>query len=634
MGDLLSTSVTGLLAFQQALDVTSNNVANASTPGYAVETPTFDEIPPTGTSGVQIGNGVEVTGVTRAYSELLAAQVRSSQSSYSSLNTLSTQASQIDNLLSASSSGLTATLQSFSNALQSLASSPSSSSQRQVVLSQAQALAQQIQSYSSQVSQYGSQLESQLGTTVNQINSLASNIATLNAQIVADSSGTGQTPNELLDQRDEDITQLSQYVTVNTATESDGAMDVYIGSGQGLVVGSTAAQLATIPNAYDASQQDIGLVGGNVTTDITSQVSGGELGGLLAARSQVIEPTQNALGQVSVALASLMNQQQAEGMDQTGAAGQPMFNVGAVQSLPDSHNTGSATVSTTITSLSGLTSDNYELEYTGAAWQLTDETTGQQVTMSGNGTAASPFQADGLSIVVSGAPASGDSYLIEPTAAAAAGFSVALTSPTQIAAASLVQSASGAANTGSGTISASVTNPAAYVPDTYTITFSSATQYQVTNSGGTVVASGAYTSGSPIDFEGAEATVSGTPAAGDTFTVSPNSTGNTGDNSNVLAMISALASPALAGGTTSVSGAANNLVSQVGVITQQSQAAASAQQSVNQDAVSSLNNLSGVNLDQEAANLVTYQQAYQACAQMITASSQMFTSLMDAFTYG
>ncbi len=641
MGDILSTSVSGLLAFQQALDVTSNNVANVGTSGYDVETANFSEEPGQGTSSGFIGSGVDVASITRAYNAVLAQQVNSSQASYSSFNTLATWAAQIDDMLSSSSTGLTASLQSFVNSLQTLSTSPSSTASGQAVLSQAQALVQQLQSYSSQVSEAQSQVESEVQSNVSEINTLASSIATVNGQIAqAVGSDPGQTPNQLLDQLDGLVNQLSQYVTVNTVSESDGEEDVYIGTGQALVLGGTAQQLTAVPNAYNASIYDIGLTSGNSTVDITSEVTGGSLGGLLATVSQVLQPTQNALGQLSIGLATLVNQQQEDGMDLTGAQGQAMFAVGGPQVLADANNTGSAQIGVTITSLSDLTADDYKLEYTGTGtnggWQLEDETTGQAVTMTGTGTSADPLEAAGLSIVTSGTPATDDSFLIQPTAAATQGLSMVLTSPTQIASASQIQATAASGNTGTGAISsAGVTDPTDWVPDTYTVDFTGADQYEVTNSeGDVVVPTTTYTSGTPITFDGAQLTITGAPAAGDTFTVTGNSTANTGDNSNLLAMISALSAPALNGGTTSLSGAANNLVTQIGSVTQQAQSNASAQQSVNQSATDSLNNADGVNLDQQAALMVQYEQAYQACAQMISASTTMFDSLMTAMTYG
>ncbi len=630
MADLLATSVSGLLAFQQALDVTSNNIANVETPGYSAETANLAEAPGQFTGAGYIGGGVDVASVTRAYNQQLAQQANTSQSSYSSYHTLATQAQQIDNMLSASSTGLSASLQSFVNALQTVSTSPTSTSARQALLSQGQALAQQLQSYNAQIGQYATQLEAQVGTDVTQINSLAGNIASLNQQIAAGST-SGQTPNQMLDQLDNLVNQLSQYVSVQTVTQSNGTVNVFIGSGQALVSGGNAAQLTTLPSAYDPTKLDVGLKTSSGITNLTRQMTGGELGGLLSARSQILDPTQNQLGQISVAVATLVNEQQQCGMTLTGTPGQAMFAVGGVQVLPDSGNSGNAAVSVTRTSLSQLTADNYQLQYSGGTWQLTDASTGQSVTMTGNGTSGTPFQAAGLSIVVSGTPAANDSFLIQPTAAATTGLSMQLTSPAQIAAASQVQAVAGTGNTGTGTIgSASVTDPSTYVSGTYTVSFTSPTQYTVTNSSGTSVASGTYSSGSPISFNGQQLTLTGSPAAGDTFTVSPNSSTNTGDNSNILAMIDRLSASTLNGGTTSVSGAANNLVGRIGVLTQQAQNNASAQHTVNQDATTALSNADGVNLDQQAANVLQYQQAYQAMAQIITASHQMFDSLIQA----
>jgi flagellar hook-associated protein 1 FlgK len=635
MSDLLSTSVSGLLAFQRALDVTSNNVANAATPGYSRETVNFAEAQAQPSPSGYIGSGVAIQSVTRSYDELLAGQVRSSQSGYSSWNTFATQTAQIDNMLSDSSTGITASLQSFVNSLQTMAGSPASTAQRQVVLSQAQALAQQMQNYNSQLSTYGSSIDQTLTSNIGQINSLSSSIANLNVQISSGLAATGQTPNDLMDQRDSLIDQLSQLVTVNTAAQSDGSLNVYIGTGQALVTGGASQALAAIANPYNATEHNIGIVTGGTTTDITSAVSGGSLGGLLAVRTQVLDPTINQLGQFSVGLATLVNQAQASGMDLTGATGQPMFAIGGVLSSASPANTGTATLAITRGNLSALTPDNYQLKMTGGTWQLTDVTTGKSVAMTGAGTAGNPFVAAGMSIVVNGTGNNGDGFSIQPTAGATAGLSVVLTSPTQIAAASAIRTLAGAGNTGTGAVSAStVTNPAQWPGGSFTLTFTGTNAYKVTDGLGNTVTTGTYTSGTPISFLGANVTLTGAPATNDTFTVGANNPSNSGDNSNAFAMIDGLSAASLNGGTTSLTGVANNLVSQVGVVTQQAQANASAQQAVNQSANDTRNNLSGVNLDEEAAKMVQYQQAYQACAQMIQVSSTMFNSLLGAIQNG
>lgn len=632
MSDILSTSVSGLLAFQRALDVTSNNISNVATPGYSVESAKFTPQPGQATAIGYFGSGASIETVTRSYDELLAGQVRSSQSGYSSFDTFGTQAAQIDNMLSGSSTGLTASLQAFVNALQTVANSPASTAQRQGLLSQAQALAQQMQNYDTQLGTYSQGIESQLGASVTRINTLSAGIAQLNGQIAAGIASTGQPPNTLMDQRDQMIDQLSQYVSVSTATQADGSMNVYVGTGQPLVIGSTAQALSAFQDPYNAARHDIGIASGGNTADITSEISGGSLGGLLTVRSQVLQPVQNTLGQFSVGLTAIVNQAQQVGMDLTGAPGKPMFAVGPVVTAPASTNTGAATIAVTRTDLSSLTADDYTLQQAGGAWQLTDKTTGSVVTMTGTGTGANPFKAAGFAIVVGGgAAANGDSFLIQPTAGASAGLSVLLTSPAQIAAASSIQTRAAAANTGTATVTSSVvTDPAGWVAGTYRISFTSATQYQVTDSTNTVIGTGNYASGTPVTFNGASVRITGTPAAGDTFTVGAASSSNVSDNSNTFSLIDALSAPKLDGGTTSLGDVANNLVSQAGVLTQQAQSNASAQKSVNQSAVDTRNNLSGVNLDEEAARMVQYQQAYSACAQLIQTSNTLFSSLLSA----
>jgi flagellar hook-associated protein 1 FlgK len=632
MGNVLFNSVTGLLAFQKALSVTSNNVANVSTPGYSVENANFTPQLGVSTTTGTAGNGVDVSSVTRSYSELLAGQMRTSQSSYSGFNTYATTAATVDNMLSDTTTGLPATLQNFTNSLQTLANSPTQAASGQAVLSSAQALAQTVQGYATQLQQAGQNVEGQISSSVAQINSLATNIASLNGQIVSQ-SGDGGPPNALLDQRDQLVNTLSQYVSVNTVTQSDGSMDVFIGNGQSLVSSTTAQTLSAMPSQYNPTELDVGLnLAGTATTiDVTGSISGGTLGGLLAVRSQVINPALNSLGQISIGIANIVNQQQAAGLTPSGAQGQPMFAVGGVQVAGSSFNTGTAQVTATVSNVPALTADDYTLTNNGGTWQLYDQTTQQAVTMTGAGTSASPFSAAGLSIVVSGAPGAGDSYLIQPTNEAAAGFSVLLTSPAQIAAAAAVQTNAASTNTGTGTIAAATvtdpTNPALLSPTS--IVFSSPTQYQINGTG----TSYAYSPGAAISANGWTTSIGGTPATGDTFTVSSNA-GNTGDNSNLFAIIDGLNANSFNGGTTSLIGAANSLVSQVGAQTQQAQSNAQAQQAVNTSATAAVSSLSGVNLDEEAANMVKYQQAYQACAQMIQASGQMFTSLLTAITDG
>jgi flagellar hook-associated protein 1 FlgK len=635
MGDMLSTGVTGLLAFQTALDTISNNISNVNTPGYSEETANLVTNPATPTAEGSIGNGVSVASVTRSYSDYLDAQTRSATSSYNQFNTFSGLADSINNMFSDPSTGLSATLQSFSQAIQTMANTPSQSSTRQAVLNQAQAVISQFQSYQSNLSQLGGQVNTQLQSEASTISSLAQNIAGLNQSIMAaQNNGTGQAPNSLLDQRNELIDQLSQDIGVSTVAQSDGSVSVFIGSGQALVVGNQAATLSATPDQFDSGQLDLSLTTSTSSTDITNELSGGALGGLLQFRSQMLIPGQNALAQAAVTLTNLLNTQNAAGLDQNGAIGAPLLAVGGPQVLTSSDNTGTASVTAAISNVGGLTTSNYYLQYNGTNWSLTDTASGASTALTATTTGGvTTLTGAGLTLTVTGTANSGDEFLVEPTANAVAGLSLLTTDPAKIAAAGPLVSSAAATNTGTGSIaSATVPDTATWTRGNYTISFTSPTAYTVTNAGGATVATGAYTAGTPITFNGIDVTLTGAPAVGDSFDIDDNANG-TGDNSNALQLANILNSNVLNGGAESLSDAVNSYVGTVGLQTSQAQNGTTAQQSVMNSAQNAQQSVQGVNLDQEAANLVQYQQAYQAAAQVIQTSDTLFQSLITAINY-
>jgi flagellar hook-associated protein 1 FlgK len=630
MADMLNTAVSGLMAFQQELDTTSNNISNANTPGYSRETTDLVSVPGPYIGQLSIGDGVQVSSVQRVYDQTVASQVVSATSAYNQLNTFSTQAAQIDNLLGSTSSGLSTQLQSLVSALQTVANAPTSSASRQAFLSQAQQLVSSLQNDDNSLQSLDSQANTQLTSDASQVTSLAQSIAALNKQIMADTSQSSQAPNSLLDQRDQLINQLATYVNVTTTQQSDGSVNVYIGTGQSLVSGTTAATLTTIPNAYDAAQEDLGLSSPAGAVDVTQQISGGTLGGTLQFRSQMLDPARNSLGQIAVVLSNAMNTQNESGLDQSGNLGGPIFAVGAVGVLPDSANTGTATVNATVGDANAITTDNYILSYNGANWSLRDASSGATVALAGNGTAGNPFTAAGLSFVLGGGAAqAGDSYEIEPTSGAVAGMQVLMTDPSQLAAAAPLVTTANSTNTGNATIDqGSVATDGTWARGNYTLRFTSPTAYEVTNSAGAVVQNGPYTSGAPITFNGVTVAVTGAPATGDGFSINDNASG-TGDNRNLTAM-AGLLDQSLIGGTTSINSAVNEMVTNIGIQTSQAQSGTTAQQAVLTDATNAQQSVSGVNLDEEAANLVQYQQAYQAAAEVINVSGTLFNSLITA----
>jgi flagellar hook-associated protein 1 FlgK len=627
MAGFLSVGVSGLQAFRRALDVTGHNIANVGTEGYSRQRAEFMTRPADRYGNGWVGNGVEVTTTRRFYDDIVAQQVRTASSSLGRFDTFSDQIERVNSLFSNTSTGLTATFQKFANALQDVANSPSSISARQVLLSEARGLAERLKSYDSQLATLDGQVGTQIGAEVSEISQLAAGIAQLNREVAAAFASNGQPPNDLLDQRDQLLDQLSARIEVNTVQQADGSLNVFVGSGQPLVLGADAAQLVTVPDPYDATRQGIALrlAGGN-PVEITANLNGGSLGGLLDFREQVLDPTRNSLGRISIALADVVNEQHHAGIDLTGTLGQDLFSIGAVSTSAHSGNTGTGTLAVTRTDSGALTDADYGLTFSAGTWTARRLDTGQAVALTGTGTALDPLRADGLSIVVSGTPQAGDRFLVRPTRTAAAGLNVLITDPSRVAAAAPIRTAVNAANTGNGIISAGsvldASNPA--LRNAVTIQFLTPTTYSV-NGAGTFT----YTPGADIDVNGWRVQITGAPAVGDRFTVSDNSSG-AGDNRNALALAESLRRPVLDGGTASIDTAASRMVGNIGVATRQVQASRDAQVVVQQEAIDARDAISGVNLDEEAANLMRFQQAYQAAAQLIRIASTLFDTLLSA----
>ena len=627
MADLLRTGMSGLLAFQRAIDTTSHNIANVNTEGYSRQRVEVGTRPADPYGNGWVGNGASVQTVRRVYDDYVALQTRTTSSGLGSMDVFASNAERVNNMFGDADSGLTASLQKFVNAFQGVADAPASVPARQVLLNEAGALRDQLQYFDSRLNDMDGQVNAQLKGEVAEINAIAQGIAKLNQDISTGTARTGgQPPNDLLDQRDQLLDQLAEKVTVNTVKQDGGQVNVFIGNGQPLVLGSVASELTTTQDNFDATRLSLGIKTQGGVVDITSNISGGSIGGLLDFRREMLDPAHNALGRFSVGLAETVNAQHVEGVDLQGALGSDFFVVGDVEVLPHTLNNGTGSLAVTRSDITKLTEKDYSLELTGTGWSLRDATTGASVAMTGTGTVADPFVADGLSLVVGGAAKVGDEFLVRPTRSAVADMDVLVTDPSKVAAAAPIRSAVNASNTGTGTISAGeVLDPAnAQLRNPVTIQFLTASTYSVNGAG-----SFTYTAGSNIDVNGWRVQVSGAPAVGDRFTVTNNSSG-TGDNRNALQLAAALQKPILDGGTTSLSDGVSKFVSGIGVTTRQAQVSRDAQAAVHEENKATLDSISGVNLDEEAANLIKYQQAYQAAAQVIRIADTLFQTLLGA----
>ncbi|WP_297448374.1 flagellar hook-associated protein FlgK [Ferrovum sp.] len=632
MTDMMtSIGISALNAAQAGLLTTGNNIANASTPGYSREQTVQSALPSLGTGNGFIGQGVNVTTVKRLYSSFINTQLQQQQSASSQLTTYYNQIQQINNIIADPAAGLSPALQNLFSAINGVSNAPASIAARQGLISNAQSLTGTFQTLNQVMTGLASSTNQQIASSVVNINAYAKQIASLNQSILTSSaSNTFQQPNSLLDQRNQLISQLSQEINATVLKQPNGSDTVYIGNGQPLVVGNQAMTLNTVPAQSNPTQLDIAYVTPNGATLRlpTNSIQGGNLGGLMAFQNQSLVPTQSQLGLIATGLGMAINTQQLQGQDLNGALGTPLFQIASPVVIANQSNTGTATVSATITQASALTGSNYTLSYNGSQYTLTrlsDHTVTTSSTM--------PMNVDGLSLQVSATPNAGNSYLIEPTINGAQNLKVILTDPTKIAAAIPVQGNASSTNIGTGSLSApTVTSGLPLNPnlqDTVNLTFTSPTTYTVTDSTtGTTLASGVtYAPGGTISYNGWSATLNGAPQTNDVFTVSAN-TGASTDGNNAVAMGALQSQNTLLGGTASFAVAYAQLVSQVGTQTSQLQVQSTAQTNLVNQTTQNQQSISGVNLNEEAANLIQFQQAYQAAGKAIQVSNTMFSTVL------
>ncbi len=647
---LLSIGTSGLQAFQRSLNTIGHNIANVNTDGYSRQSVDLVSRTPQVTGYGVAGTGVQTDSITRSFNAFVELGIRSSTSTVAEFEAFHTLATQLDNVLADPDAGISTSMQRFFNAMQDVADTPSGSAARQVLLNEAQHLAEQFNELASWLDGVRGQVSSDIRSSVGEINHLSDAIASLNESIViAQGQSGGQPANDLLDQRDTLIRNLSELVSVTTLQQDDGSLNVMAGSGQMLVVGNKASTLETFVEAGDPNQLGIAIRGnGGVLVPITEQMSGGRLGGVLSFRERMLDPASNSLGLTAISISDFVNQQQNQGMDLDGVLGNDFFNVAKPTALtlagtPD-------IVSVSFDDVTQLTNKDYTLRFNAGAWQLTQNDTDQPVSMTGSGTAVDPFIADGLRFEITAAPANGDTYLIHPTRNGATDMQMLLANSRQVAAAAPLRSLAASANTGTGEISAGVVtdiNNAAFqstpgqLSPPVLVRFTAANSYDIydnTNPAAPVLleagitynpATGGDVFPTPGGLDhGYSIQLSGSPAAGDEFSSEYN-TGGVGDNRNALLMSALANNKLMANGTASINDSYNSLVADVGTGTKQAELNMLAQSRVLDQAVSRREAVSGVNLDDEAANLIRFQQAYQAAAQLIAVANSLFDTLLN-----
>jgi flagellar hook-associated protein 1 FlgK len=645
MSSLLNIGKSGLLAAQTGLATTGHNITNANVPGYSRQVAIQTTTPPVDTGAGFVGTGTEVAQIKRYYDDFLNRQLLGAEATQSQVDTYYGQISQIDNILADNSSGLSPALQDFFKGIQDANSNPASAASRQAMLSSADSLVGRVQSMSDRLQEINDGTTSQITATVTQINSYSEQIAKLNNDIAKMTTSNLDLPNDLLDQRDQLISELNKNVKVTVVAGDNHMLNVSFGTGQPLVIGIQKFDLATSTSLTDVGRVTVGYqTPGQVAPLPESVFTGGALGGLLQFRNVALDHAQNTLGQVAAGLAASINAQHKLGQDQNGDPGQNFFGDITAFVGYDRRNASTSTINVvgTIKDASALTSSDYDLHFDGTNMSLVRASDGQTTPITTN-----PQIVDGVEYNITGVPAAGDHVQIRPTYQAAQQLKVVLTDASKIALAAPITTGAPTTNTGTGKIDAGSVDANYLLPGNaltapLTLTFDSATTtlngfpaanpIDVTINGTTTTypagtTSIPYTDGAKITFGGISVTLSGKPGNNDKFTIGPNTSG-VGDNRNGVAMAALQSKNIMNNGTATFQGNYAQLVNYIGNRTREAQIGGQAADAAVKQAFTQQQNVSGVNLDEEAANLLRYQQAYQAAGKVMQVASTLFDTLL------
>ncbi|HAV1802473.1 flagellar hook-associated protein FlgK [Enterobacter hormaechei] len=437
MSSLINSAMSGLSAAQSALNTVSNNISSYNVAGYTRQTTILGASNSTLTGGGWVGNGVYVSGVQREYDAFITNQLRAAQNQSSGLTTRYQQMSKIDDVLSDTTNSLSANLQDFFKSLQTLVSNAEDPAARQTVLGKADGLVNQFKTNDQYLRDQDAQVNTAISTSVDQINNYAKQIANLNDQISRLTGvGAGASPNELLDQRDQLVSELNKIVGVDVTVQDSGTYNISIANGYTLVQGSNASQLAAVKSSADPARTTIAYVdaaAGNVEIS-EKQITTGSLGGLLTFRSQDLDQARNTLNQMALAFADAMNTQHQAGFDANGDKGGKLFDFGSPAVLSNGKNTGSASVTATMTDSTKVQATNYKVEYNGTDWTITRLSDNTSFTAKPDASGNLSF--DGLNVNISGSANNKDSFIVKPVNDVIVNMDVAISDESKLAMAS------------------------------------------------------------------------------------------------------------------------------------------------------------------------------------------------------
>jgi len=675
MASLINIGMSGLGAAQSGMYTLGNNIANADVESYSRQQNVQKTKGGQQVGQVFIGSGTTLADVRRVYNAFLENQLRTTTSLSSEASSYLDQITPLDTSLSGSDTGITAALQSFFSAMQDAAAKPTEDASRQLLLTSAQSLAKRFNTLSAQLNQQNSNINSNMASLADQVNSLTKTIADLNEQISRVSAVSGQ-PNDLLDQRDGAVRQLSSLIGTDVV-EREGNYDIYLKNGQALVLGKTTQTLGVQASATDPTRMSLILNRGSTKMDVTSSATGGELGGLIRYRSETLDPALNELGRVALVVADAINSQLAQGIDKNGDFGATLFGdinsaaAIAQRSIAKTGNSaGSGNLDVTIKDTGKLSTSDYQVTFTSDK-QYTVRKLPDGTDMGSYSLDDDPAPViDGFSLSLNGgALSAGDSFKITPTRNAAASIDTVLTDPKRLALSSPLTATSGSGNKGTGVITqptltsqldiydaaqrTQLQNGLKYSTPVKLVFGDEATSpqaYKMYDAKGTEIGSGTIVPGQEnklqlsvpmVDANGNslggnftfEMSVTGAPKNGDSYTVALTAAGSA-DNRNGQSIIDlqtkATVEVGADGKGISITDAYAKLVSNVGGKAGQAQMDSDATTALQTSALDSRNGLSGVSIDEETGNLIKFQQYYTASSQIIKAAQETFATLINS----
>ena len=622
MSAALNIGSRALNANLATLQVIGHNIANANTAGYSRQSVTMQTSGYQTLGGNYYGKGVEIGTVSRTHSAYLTRESQLATSVAAADSERFSRMQQLEGLFPIGEDGLGAAINNMLNAWSDVASSPTNLSARVVVLARAEDLSARLRDTAGEIDSLAYSGRMQLDSSVTSINRLAQDIAKVNQRIIENQGTTGE-PNDLLDQRDALLGELSQYVQISTVAADDGSTSVFVAGSQPLVLGQRANSLTTVRDSIDTSRLHIGFVQGGTTQALDDASVGGQLGGLLSFLGQDLPQMQNLLGRMALALNTEMNTQHRLGVDLKGNVGADFFVPAAPSAgMPGGANTGSAELAATVSDATALKASDYEVRFDALGVNVVRLSDGVSTAFT-----SLPAELDGLRFdVTAGAANPGDSFRVRPFADAARNMQVAVGAPDRLASASPVQVTPGANNAGGMSIEGLyAVSPSVYPITDVTLEFQADGSFTTSADPSTVYT---YTPGKAIEINGWSLTLRGSPAAGDSFTIGAALPGSTPQNGGNAKAVLALRDQATFDGVSMADGY-SSLLSVLGTQVQGAKFATGYSSQVADSAENARAAVAGVNLDEEAARLLQFQQSYQAAAKFLQVAQSTFDTLLQ-----